>query len=246
MKTVLFLLLFLVLATPAVAGPPFRTDDPVPIGYRHGEIYLFSAGTHGAGGTGGVGPAVEFNYGILPDTMIHFVLPMAYDAPKGESTQFGYGDTEVGLKYRLLHETDTVPMVGGVPLVEIPTGDADKGLGNGKAQWFLPIWLQKDVGKWTRYGGGGSWINPGSGNRNYWFSGLLLQCNFSESFYLGGSSITRPPTGQAEKGDPASTWEAAFRLAAASSSSFPPAADSRTPTATVSPFTWPSITPFDA
>lgn len=168
------------------AGPPFRTDDPVPVGYRHSEAYLFSTGTREADGTSGVGPAVEFNYGPLPDTMLHLIAPVAYDAPEGKASHFGYGDTEVGVKYRFLHETDRLPMAGVFPLVEIPTGDSDEGLGNGKAQYFFPIWLQKDFGNWTADGGGGYWINPGSGNKNYWFAGILLTYAFSEAFYLGG------------------------------------------------------------
>jgi hypothetical protein len=182
------LLMILCFFPPAgvLAGPPFRTDDPVPVDYRHGEVYLFSTGTHEDGGTSGVGPAVEFNYGPLPDTMLHLVAPMAYDAPESGASHFGYGDTEIGLKYRFVHEADNLPMIGIFPLVEIPTGNEDRGLGNGEAQWFLPIWLQKDFGQWTTYGGGGYWINPGPGNENYWFSGILLQYAFSDSFYLGG------------------------------------------------------------
>ncbi len=186
MKAFLVTLLLLIQAAAAFAGPPFRTDDPVPNDYHHGEIYLFSTGTHDAGGTSGLGPAVEFNYGILPDTQFHIIAPMAYDAPKEEASHFGYGDTEVGIKYRFVDETDVLPMIGIFPLVEIPTGDEDKGLGNGKAQYFFPLWLQKDFGRWTTYGGGGYWINPGPGNRNYWFSGILIQYSFSDTFYLGG------------------------------------------------------------
>ena len=200
MKTVLVPLLWLALATSALAGPPFRTDDPVPVDYRHGEAYLFSAGTHEADGTNGLGPAVEFNYSILPDTMLHIIVPMAYDAPKGEASHFGYGNTEVGIKYRFVQETETIPIVGIFPLVEIPTGDEEKGLGNGEAQCFLPLWLQKDFGKWTTYGGGGFWINPGSNNKNYWFSGLLLQYNFSESFYLGGEIFHQTADTEGGKG----------------------------------------------
>ena len=185
-RVVLLSLLWLIPAVSTSAGPPFRTDDPIPVDYLHGEIYLFSTGTHDEGGTGGVGPAVEFNYGILPDAQFHVIAPMAYDAPQDGMSHFGYGDTEAGLKYRLVHETDVLPAIGVFPLVEIPTGDKDKGLGNGKAQYFLPLWLQKDFGKWTTYGGGGYWINPGSGNKDYWFSGMLLQYSFSDAFYLGG------------------------------------------------------------
>jgi Putative MetA-pathway of phenol degradation len=180
------LILCLIPAATAFAGPPFRTDDPIPVDYRHGEIYLFSAGTHEAGGTSGVGPAAEFNYGILPDTQFHLVAPMAYNTPEGEASHFGYGDTELGVKYRFVHQTETLPDIGAFPLIEIPTGDHENGLGNGEAQYFLPIWLQKDFGKWTTYGGGGYWINPGPGNKDYWFTGILLQYSFSEDFYLGG------------------------------------------------------------
>ena len=187
MKKVVFLTVVCILHTAGVhAGPPFRTDDPVPVGFHHGEIYLFSAGTQDAEGTRGIGPAIEFNYGPLPNMMLHLIAPMAYNAPESKASHFGYGDTEIGIKYRFVHETDIIPMVGTFPLVEIPTGNEEKGLGNGEAQGFLPIWLQKDFGKWTTYGGGGYWINPGLGNKNYWFSGILLQYAFSENFYLGG------------------------------------------------------------
>jgi hypothetical protein len=185
-KVVLAAILFFTLNVSSFAGPPFRTDDPIPVDYHHGEVYLFSTGTHDAEETSGVGPAVEFNYGILPDTMLHLIVPMAFDAPRDGASHFGYGDTEIGIKYRFVHESKFLPAIGIFPLLEIPTGDKDKGLGNGKAQSFFPIWLQKDFGKWTTYGGGGYWINPGSGNKNYWFSGVLLQYSFSDTFFLGG------------------------------------------------------------
>ena len=35
----------------------------------------------------------------------------------------------------------------------------------------------------------GYWINPGSGNKDYWFSGILLPYAFSDRFYLGGETF---------------------------------------------------------
>ncbi|MEJ2695950.1 MAG: transporter [Candidatus Sulfobium sp.] len=176
----------LTVCTPVLAGPPFRTDDPEPVPYLHGEAYLFSSGTRDSEGISGMGPAIEFNYGILPDAMFHVITPLAFNSPRDGVSHFGYGDTEFGIKYRFAHQTDILPDAGTFPLVEVPSGDAEKGLGNGKVQYFLPVWLQKDFGKWTTYGGGGYWINPGEGNRNWWFSGVLLQYSFTEDFYLGG------------------------------------------------------------
>ena len=41
----------------ALAGPPFRTDDPEPVDYKHWEFYTFTAGTHVQDDTSGIGPA---------------------------------------------------------------------------------------------------------------------------------------------------------------------------------------------
>lgn len=184
--TIFLLVLCLIAPVDVFAGPPFRTDDPEPVEYRHGEIYLFSMGTRDSEGVSGVGPAIEFNYGIFPDTQFHLICPIAFNSPHGSSSHFGYGDTEIGVKYRFVHQTAIIPDIGTFPLIEIPSGNAHKGLGNGKAQYFLPVWLQKDFGKWTTYGGGGYWINPGAGNKNWWFSSILLQYSFTGTFYLGG------------------------------------------------------------
>ena len=47
---------------PALAGPPYETDDPEPTAYRHYEIYVFSAGA-----TGNVAPAATYT---SPGTVI--------------------------------------------------------------------------------------------------------------------------------------------------------------------------------
>ena len=93
---------------------------------------------------------------------------------------------EFGLKYRFIQETDYRPMVGVFPLLEIPTGDANRGLGNGRAWGKFPLWLQKSWGPWTTYGGGGYAINPAPEQRNYSFGGWLLQRDFGERLTLGG------------------------------------------------------------
>ena len=54
------------ISSSAFAGPPFRTDDPEPVDYQHWEFYTFTSGTHVNGDTAGVGPAIEFNYGLNP------------------------------------------------------------------------------------------------------------------------------------------------------------------------------------
>lgn len=172
----------------ALAGPPFVTDDPEPVDLHHWEVYVFSAGAVGHQDATGLGPSVEVNYGAAPNLQLHVIATTAYDSPAGAPAAYGIGDTELGMKYRLINpgDGDWYPQVGVFPLIEIPTGKASRNLGAGQVQAFLPIWLQKDVGKWTTYGGGGYWINPGPGNRNYWFAGWLLQRQVTAKLALGG------------------------------------------------------------
>ena len=175
-------------AAPALAGPPFTTDDPEPVDLGHWEIYGFTAGTQVRGDTGGTLAGVEVNYGAAPNLQLHLIAPLAFDRTSGSALQAGVGDMELGAKYRLLTpgEDDWYPQVGIFPLLEIPAGDSHRGLGAGKMQIFLPVWLQKDFGDWTTYGGGGFWSNPGAGNRDYWFAGWLLQYRITKSLALGG------------------------------------------------------------
>ena len=167
------------------AGPPFVTDDPEPVELHHWEIYFATQQYHTSGDWSGTAPHLELNFGVLPDTQLHLIAPIAYDHPSGGPSHIGYGDTELGIKYRFVQETESMPQIGVFPLVELPSGNARKGLGNGQAQWFLPLWLQKKFGDWTTYGGGGYWFNPGHDNRNYVYAGWEIQRKLSESFSAG-------------------------------------------------------------
>ncbi len=184
----------LLLATTVLAGPPFLADDPVPVELGHWEIY---AGTQTAitrDGSSGTAPHFEINYGALPEVQLHLITPFVYDNPRGDNLHYGYGDTEFGIKWRFIQETDQMPQIAAFPITEIPTGDDNKGLGNGQQQLFLPLWAQKSWGKWTSYGGGGYWLNPGRGNKNYWFTGWLLQRQVTEKLLLGGEVFHATPS----------------------------------------------------
>jgi len=169
----------------AWAGPPYTTDDPEPVEYQHWEAYVASQLAHNADGWSGTSPHLELNYGAAPNLHLHLIAPIAFVAPSHGSTQFGYGDTELGAKYRFVEETEHLPQIGTFPLIELPTGDDKRGLGSGHVQVFLPLWLQKSFGPWTTYGGGGYGFNPGRGNRNWWFVGGQLQRQMSSALTVG-------------------------------------------------------------
>ena len=171
-----------VLATP---GPPFITDDPEPVEFMHYEVYIASESFRFFGQSTGTLPHLEINYGGAPNLQFHVITPMAYATASGQPFNYGYGDTELGVKYRFVQETEKQPMVGIFPLVELPTGNESKGLGSGQTAYFLPLWIQKSYGAWTAYGGGGYWHNPGPGNLDYWFSGVTVQNQITKQLMLG-------------------------------------------------------------
>jgi hypothetical protein len=177
----------------AKAGPPFLTDDPEPVPYRHSEFYVFGTRDKAVDSDTIQGPSMEFNYGVRPEMQFHVVIPYVNVFAAGAPTQRGLGDTELGIKYRFVREAGSHPQVGVFPMVELPTGDSDKQLGNGRAWYRLPVWLQKSWGPWTTYGGGGYAINTAPGMRNYWFGGGLLQRQVSDRLTLGGELFAQGP-----------------------------------------------------
>ncbi|HKI44096.1 MAG TPA: hypothetical protein VKA08_02070 [Balneolales bacterium] len=178
----------------AYAGPPFRTDDPDLLPYLGGEAYIFSSGTFDNSGVGGVGPAIEFNYEFLRKGFFHLVLPLAFNDPRHSTSYFGAGDIELGFKYQFTGQKGWFPAIATFPLMEVPTGRVSEGLGNGKPQYFIPIWLEENIGKWTVYGGGGYWFNGGPGNKNFDFTGILVQYNFTDDFFLGAELFHHTPS----------------------------------------------------
>jgi hypothetical protein len=184
------------LTVPVFAGPPFRTDDPEPVEYQHLEMYLFSLGTKTADDRSGVLPGLEVNYGALPNLQLTVFIPQDYDAPNGGRTSFALEDIELGAKYRFITpgEDDWFPQVAVYPQVLVPVGNQKFGFSTGHAQIFLPIWLQKDFGRWTAYGGGGYWINPGAGNKNYSFVGAALWYKLNDRLALGAEIFHQTPS----------------------------------------------------
>ena len=170
----------------AWAGPPFITDDPEPVEYHHGEFYIASIYSDNKDVKEGTLPHFEFNYGVMPDVQLHLLVPLAFVHPNGGPTMYGFGDTEVGVKYRFIHESETTPQIGMFPLAELPMGNSGySGLGGNHVQVFLPVWAQKSWGPWTSYGGGGYWINPGADNKDFWQLGWLVQRDITKALTFG-------------------------------------------------------------
>lgn len=109
------------LAGPALAGPPYISDDPEPTDYSHFEIYSFNLGTTTRSGTSGMA-GIDFNYGAAPDLQLTAMLPAGFSSPTGDFSSIGMTNIELAAKYRFLHQDTFGLDVSLFPRVFLPSG----------------------------------------------------------------------------------------------------------------------------
>lgn len=138
-------------------GPPFQTDDPVPVDLHRYEFYIFGSVDGTKAEIDSTGPAFEFNWGALPRVQLHAILPTGGVFPSNNPIflpggtgprAFGLTDMELGAKIAFIKESKLIPQIGTFIMFEMQTGNYDKGLGVGKVLYKVPLWLQKNIGHW--------------------------------------------------------------------------------------------------
>ena len=211
----LFLVLMAVSAGVCRAqGPPYQTDDPVPVDYGHYEFYVFGAADGTPVEMDSNGPAFEFNWGAAPRVQIHVILPWGVVAPSNNAiyapagtgpSAFGLTDAELGVKLALIKESKYVPQIGTFTMFELPTGNYDKGLGVGKVWYRMPLWLQKNFGKWLVDGGAGETVVPQKDYHDFPYGGFLVKRELSERLELGAEVFSHGGEGVATPQTQAST-----------------------------------------
>ena len=181
----LTLLLALCVPASAVAGPPFRTFDPVVVGRDKVELVGYYTQTLAADGRAGTLPGLEVHYGAFDGVEFDLAVQAAFSTPSGGSTRRGIGDTEISGKFRILDETESAPMVALDAQFDFATGNADRGLGLGSPAGLLGFAVQKNWGHLQANFGAGYAITGGAGNRDYTFVGGQVQYQFSPRWILG-------------------------------------------------------------
>ncbi len=68
------------------------------------------------------------------------------------------------------------------PRVILPTSTIAS---DGKTRLLLPLWLQKDFGPTSVFGGGGYLVNPGAGNRDFWQAAIAVTHVFDKKLSAG-------------------------------------------------------------
>ena len=168
--------------SPAMAGPPYLTDDPEPTDYQHFEIYNFTNGTATRADTSGEA-GVDINYGGAPNLQLPATIPAAYSLPNGGPLVGGFGNVEFAAKYRFLTQQQVGLDVAVFPRVFLPSGSSN--VGERHASYLLPIWMQKDWGPWSAFGGGGCEINRGGDSEDFCETGLVVTRQIVPNLQVG-------------------------------------------------------------
>jgi hypothetical protein len=211
------LFLMLLLAIPnlgAQAGPPFQTDDPTPVDLGHYVFYIFGTVDGTPVELDSTGPALEFNWGAIPNIQLHAILPFGavlpsnnpVYAPSGTgSSAYGMADMELGVKYGFIKQTKRRPQIGSFTMFEIPTGDSTEGLGVGRLWYKLPIWVEKEFGPWSLCGGMGYAVVPLTGYENYLYGGFLAKREINKKLEMSAELFSHAREGSAAAQTQAST-----------------------------------------
>ena len=183
MKFALFAALAIAgVSEPALAGPPYLTDDPVPTDTGHWEIYAFASG-EGRHSTLDVDGGFDLNYGPVNNVQLTATLPMSFAHDPLEGWEGGTGDLELGAKYRFFNDEKHGFSAAIFPRAILPTSGLES---HERTRFLLPLWLGKDfAGGTSLFGGGGYEINSAPGNRNFWQAAVAVTHDVSEKVSVG-------------------------------------------------------------
>jgi len=194
------LVLLSLAATAAWAGPPYITDDPdipPPGGWEINVPFILERTTE----TDMEAPLFDINYGMpamygLPHVQLKLEIPVEVVRKADGGTEAGPGDMLLGVKWPFLEEQGWRPVIGIYPQLLVPTGDASRGLGEGRPAYALPALAEKHWGKWTVYGDVGYVVQTAVAQPNYWYEGLSINREISKRLELGAEIAynSPPPT----------------------------------------------------
>lgn len=185
--------LMLAVSISAWAGPPFVTNDPDPPEPGQWEINLpWSMERSRDGSARGEFVRVDVNYGYDRYTQLSIEMPTTYQVPAEGGLRFGAGD--VLLEYKRRFGTDAEAGYFGVnPQLTLPTGDAARGLGAGRATLQLPLLYQKQWDNTVVYGDARYKWQAGEQGKSHWFFGLAFEHAVTGRLKLGTELYATTP-----------------------------------------------------
>ena len=203
---ILFPLLILILSCSSgvSAQLPFYTDDAdtTEKGKFHLEIYnehdILQRAAYPAKRQNTL--VFTLNYGVTEKLEVGVnapVITISNSRIADSRTISGEGDTQFGVKYKLLEEREgsKLPALSAVFYVEAPTGSVKKELGSGLVDYYLYGIIQKSLTKKTKGRVNGGVIFSGNAS-----TGLIGVQGVRGQVYTGNASLVREFTDRLKLG----------------------------------------------
>ena len=110
------------------AGRPLDFDDAEAIAYREKAFEFGGALVKPRGGKLGVEGAVEFLYGVAPNTHVSLDFDPRYSSEDGEKRRFDVGDVGIGVFHNFNREYGNTPAFSLRADAYLPTGRGSRGI----------------------------------------------------------------------------------------------------------------------
>jgi hypothetical protein len=133
-------------------------------------------------------PQLQGLYRVSKTLEIDVSVPFQTDTQPSTGTHYALGSSSIEVCYRFFKPEDKswLPSFGTCPQVYIPSAAPQYGIGTGYVHGYLPLIIEKDIGKWSLVGNVAVGINPGDGNRDYLFIGQSVTRELTEDWSIGG------------------------------------------------------------
>lgn len=169
--------LALIWATPALAGPPYITDDPDPTELGKWEVYAFADGVFEEHNYDG-GAGLDVNYGVIDNVQLTATLPL--DVDSAARPHVARGELEFGVKWRFFENEKSGIAIAVFPRIILPTSRE-----GGRTSLLLPLWGSWSNDRWSVFGGGGYQLKSGAGTRDNLIEALAVTRKLGERLTLG-------------------------------------------------------------
>lgn len=182
-----------ILMTASVSAWALDTDDSGTIGKSGWELETtleFSQDKESGQTAKERALGLSLNYGLSDVLDIGIAFGHAHN-DDGTTSISGLGDTEVGLKWRF-YEQDGLSFAVS-PVLVLPSGDDEKGLGTGKVSFGANLIASKELDKgWSLHANAG-WghVNfkdqalADASNRDLWHTSVAVQKELAEQWAVG-------------------------------------------------------------
>jgi hypothetical protein len=179
----------------AAGSPPLVTDDPGTPGDRHWEINVGLSTEHRPGVRASEMPLFDINYGIGDRLQLKYEVPYQTLHEAGSSRVTGFGNSELGLKWRFFDAGEKGPAASVYPQWGFNTpgsNSADHGLVEHGSALKLPFQFEQEVGPVTIVAEAGREFRTGG---DTWFYGISAGHQFTDKLELAVELAGEADTG---------------------------------------------------